>query len=226
MVVYGAWGGGSYSIRITSTCVSPTPYPTQNPTPYPTAYPTAYPTSNPGPCGVYKSDSRDGYLNQGQAAVYAYAIPSDSRSKIEWSLTSSSSSSGGDTPVIIASADNPEVKSSSSSGSSSFDLYVLKDCNPRTSTCSTRYFSRGPNSYVSINAPTTGSIYYVMIYASSGSATYHLKMNSYKCTSGSNPIAMSSPETSTMEANGGQDTGSGSDISPPTADFVETEGAQ
>ncbi len=202
MAVYGSSGSGSYSLRVTSVCSTPTPYPTRTPTPY--------------PCGVYKTDSRQGYLNQGQAAVYGYSIPSDGRSKIEWTMTSTGSQSGGNTPIIAASVGDKASVSSTSSSTSLFDLYISKDCNPKTSGCTTRYYSRGPNSYVSVASPSTGSIYYVMVYARSGSGTFDLKMNSFKCT-GSSPIIASASSV--------QDMGSGSEVTPPTAEFVISEGA-
>jgi hypothetical protein len=214
LMVYGSSGSGSYSLRITSSCSNPTPYPTQT----------------PAPCGVYKTDSRQGFLNQGQAAVYGYSIPSDSRSKIEWSMTSSGSSNGGDTPIIAASTGDTSIESTSSSGSSTFDLYILKNCNPKNSQCRTQYYSRGPNSYVSIANPSTGSIYYAMVYARSGSGTFNLKMNSYKCTGGGViPMMTSSTGVTAMaaaESGGAEDTGVGSEVSPPTADIILSEGAE
>lgn len=203
LVVYGYSGGGTYSLRVTSYC----PYPT--PTPYPTTYPTP-----PTPCGVYKSDTRQGYLNQGQAAVYGYFIPSDGRSKIEWSM--SSSGSGGSTPVIVAS-DGMSVESSSYGNA--FDLYVFKDCNPKNSYCNTRHYSKGPNAYVSVAPPSSGSTYYAMVYARSGSGNYNLKMNSYKC-GGSTPIIVASAG---MDVTASDDTGSGAEVSAPSADFVILE---
>ncbi|WP_319578301.1 hypothetical protein [uncultured Methanospirillum sp.] len=201
MAVYGSSGSGSYSLRVTSVC----PNPTSNPTPVPTPY----------PCGVYRTDSRQGYLNQGQAAVYGYSIPSDGRSKIEWTMTSTSSPSGGNEPIIAASVGDTAALSSSSSATSLFDLYIFKDCNPKTTGCSTRYYSRGPNSFVSVASPSSGSIYYVMVYARSGSGTFDLKMNSYKC-SGSAPIIASASSV--------QDMASEPEVSAPTAEVVLSEG--
>jgi len=206
LVVYGYSGSGSYSLRVTSNC----PYPT--PTPYPTPYPT--------PCGVYKSDTRQGFLNQGQAAVYGYYIPTDGRSKIEWSMTSSG---GGSTPIIVASAG--QSVESSSYGSSTFDLYVFKDCNPQNSYCNTRYYSYGPNAYVSVAPPSSGSTYYVMVYARSGSGNYNLKMNSYKC-GGTTPIIVASAgmdATMSTASAASDDTGSGSEVSAPSAEIVISE---
>jgi len=211
-VVYGNTGSGSYSLRVQQSCSNPTPRP------------TPYPTITPAPCGVYKSDSRDGFLYQGQAVVYGYSIPSDSRSKIDWTMTSSGSPQGGDTPVIIASAGNPTVDRSSSSGGSTFDLYVFKDCNPKKLRCSTRYYSYGPNSHITIPSPSTGSIYYVMIYARTGSGNFHLKMNSYKCTSGDDPIIMASAGGATMASASADSTVLESDVSSPIADFITIEG--
>jgi|GEM_PF-632038 len=222
IMVYCYSGDGSYSLRVSSTCPGPQPVP---PTIIPTPYPTPYP---PTPCGVYKSDTQTGFLRQGQAAVYGYYIPTDGRSKIEWSM-SSTGSCGGNTPIIAASINGASVDSSSCSGSSTFDLYVFKNCNPKNSYCNTRYYSYGPNSYVSITPPASGATYYVMVYARSGNGNYNLKMNSYKC-SGNTPIIVASSadagtpfSTASVET---EDTGSGSEVSAPTADFVISGGSQ
>jgi len=212
LMVYGTTGSGSYSLRVSSYCSQPTPYPTSTPT--------------PSPCGVYKTDSRTGFLNQGQAAVYGYSIPSDTRSKIEWSMTSSGSCGGDNTPVIVASAGNPSIESTDCQGSSTFDLYVFKDCNPKNSRCTTRYYSNGPNSYVSVASPSTGSTYYVMVYARSGSGTFALKMNSYKCQSGDGPIPMAVSGVNTQASAVTQNNGPESEVSPPAADFILAEGAE
>jgi hypothetical protein len=213
LMVYGASGSGSYSLRITTSCSTPTPYPTKTP----------YPTQTPDPCGVYKTDSRQGFLNQGQAAVYGYSIPSDSRSKIVWSMTSSSSQSGGDTPIIIASVGDASTDTSASKGTSVFDLYVFKDCNPKNSQCSTRYFSRGPNSYISVANPSTGSIYYVMAYARSGSGTFTITMNSYKCTGDDTPIIAASADSVSLVSSEGKEIEPVNEVSAPDAEFVISE---
>ena len=132
-----------------------------------------------------------------------------------------SSSGGGSTPIIVAS-DGPSVESSSYGNT--FDLYVFKDCNPKNSYCNTRYYSYGPNAYVSVAPPSSGSTYYVMVYARSGSGNYNLKMNSYKC-GGTTPIIVASAgmeAASSMSAASAasDDTGSGSEVSAPAADFV------
>lgn len=214
IIVYGYSGSGTYSFHVTSNCQQPTP----------TRTPTPYPTSNPGPCDVYKTNTQQGALNQGQAAVYRYSIPSDGRSKIDWSMTSTGSCSGSDTPVIIASVDAAQNQADACIGSSTFDLYIFKDCNPKTSRCTTNYYSYGPNSYAAINSPSIGSIYYVMVYARSGSGTFNLKMNSYKCSGGDTPIiAASSGGTSQISASS-QDasTVSAPEVPAPTAEFVQS----
>ncbi|MFH0966544.1 MAG: hypothetical protein V1862_02510, partial [Methanobacteriota archaeon] len=216
LMVFGYSGSGTYSLRVTTNCQQPTP--TFTPTPYPTW--TPYPTQTSTPCGVYKTDTRQGYLNQGQAAVYGYSIPSDTRSQIEWSMTASGSSTGGDVPIIAASVGDAPAASSSSSGSPTFDLYIFKDCNPRNSRCNTNYYSYGPNSHVSITSPSTGSVYYAMIYARSGSGTFTMNMKSYKCTGGDTPVI---PMSVSAESAG--DSSSGSEVTAPTAEFILSDGA-
>ena len=147
---------------------TPKPTPTQFPT-YPPTFPvtwTPVPTRTPDKmCGIYKTDTQSGSLKTGQARVYGYYIPSDGRSKIEWTL--------------------------STYGSRYFDMYVCKDCNPKNSACSAQYSSIGPDPSITIDRPVTGSIYYVMIYARKGSGPYNLNMKSYKCQ-GDTPIIVAS----------------------------------
>lgn len=207
LVVYGHSGSGRFTLRVNSQC------------PYPTPFPTPFPT----PCGVYRTDTQTGYLSQGQAAVYGYYIPTDGRSKIEWSL--SSSSSGGGSPIIVASDGGPSIESFG--GSSAFDLYIFKDCNPRFSYCNTRHYAYGPNAYVSVAPPSSGSTYYAMIFARSGSGNFNLKMNSYKCGTGGGdtPIVAASAGMES-QMTGAEDTGSGSQVSAPSAEFVLSGGSQ
>jgi len=219
LMVYGYSGTGTYSLRVSSYCPQPT-------TPYPTSQPTPYPT----PCGVHKTDNRQGFLNQGQAVVYAYSIPSDGRSKIDWTMSSTGSCPGETTPVIIASAGESIDSAASCTGSSTFDLYVFKDCNPNNSRCNTQYHSYGPNSYVSVANPSSGSTYYVMINARSGSGTYNLKMNSYKCSGGggNTPIIAASMDEGFLTGvgqTGIEDTASGTEVSSPDAQFISSGSA-
>lgn len=217
LMVYGYSESGSYSLRVISNCESPTPTPSQAPYHNPSTIP---------PCGVQKTDTRQGSLNQGQAAVYGYSIPNEGRSNIEWSMTSSGTCNNSDTPVIIATAGDSSTDRSSCTGNSGFDLYIFKDCNPKDTDCNTKYYSKGPNSYASVTAPSSGSIYYAMVYARSGSGTYNLKMNSYKCTveqQDKNTIIIptSTHVTAASEtSNGARDTGSESEVTAPTAQFV------
>ena len=192
----------------------PTPHTTEPPIWYPTPRPTQNPPSPQTPCGIYKTDTQSGYLRTGQAAVYGYYIPPDGRSRIEWSMSSYGSCDNGNVPIIPAESDMVSGDNSICKGSSTFDLYVFKDCNPKDSYCKTRYYSSGPNSYISINSPSTGSIYYVMVYARNGIAGYNLIMNSYKC-SDNTPVIVASAESGK-----GKDTGSGPEVSAPPADFV------
>ncbi|PKL59538.1 MAG: hypothetical protein CVV33_07305, partial [Methanomicrobiales archaeon HGW-Methanomicrobiales-4] len=87
----------------------------------------------------------------------------------------------------------------------------------------------GPNSHVSVASPSTGSIYYAMVYARSGSGTFTMTMKSYKCSSGDTPIiaaissAVSGVDTQSLA--GTDDTGSGSEVSAPEAEFTLSEEA-
>lgn len=211
VVVYARSGSGTAYVTADSNCF-PGPSPTVVPPPY------------PGPCSPYKTVDRSGYLYAGQAAVYGYYIPTDGRSQIEWTLTGSS---GGNTPIIVSSMGS-QVFTGGSWYNPNFDIYIFKDCNPQYSYCYTNYYANGPNAYVSVANPQRGSTYYVMVYARSGSGTYNLRMNSYKCYGDTPIIVASAPiyaaSTSITYASAG--TGSGSDtavtssVAAPTAEFV------
>ncbi|NLV28057.1 MAG: hypothetical protein GXY48_12985 [Methanomicrobiales archaeon] len=209
VVVYARSGSGTAYVTADSNCHPPGPVPTPYP-PYPT------------PCSPYKTVDRSGYLYQGQAAVYGYIIPNDGRSQIEWTVTGSGS---GSTPIIVSSMGSQVF---SSHYGPNFDVYVFKDCNPQYYYCNTNYYANGPNPYVSIANPQRGSIYYVMVYARSGSGTYNLRMNSYKCFGDTPIIVASAPVYASTSYSGFESAGSGtgydtavsSSVAAPTADFV------
>lgn len=216
VVVYARSGSGNAYVTADSNCFPPAPYPT----PVPPVPPY------PSPCSPYKTVDRSGFLYPGQAAVYGYYIPTDGRSQIEWTLTGS----GGNTPIIVSSMGG-QVFSGSSSFSPNFDVYVFKDCNPQYSYCNTNYYAQGPNAYVSVSNPGRGSTYYVMIYARSGSGTYNLRMNSYKCFGDTPIIVASAPIYASTAAAGyesagtgaGVDTAVSSSVAAPTAEFVSIQ---
>ncbi|MFH0966093.1 MAG: S8 family peptidase [Methanobacteriota archaeon] len=214
---------------------TPTPYstpivtrtPTSTPTPYPTLIVTRTPTPTPKPysteqptnlCGIYKKDTKTGFLMQGQATVFGYYIPADGRSKIEWTMNSFGSSGIGKGLDKNDKFDKKSEYRYISKGSSSFDLYLFKDCNPKYSYCYGEKYSYGPNSYVSITNPIAGSTYYAMVYARSGSGTYNLQANSYIC-SGNTPIIAASAQ-SVRYSSGADNSGTGPAVSAPTAEFV------
>lgn len=150
--------------------------------------------------------------------VFGYYIPADGRSSIEWSMNSYGSSGVGKGLDKIDKSGKNAGFSFASKGSSTFDLYVFQDCNPKNSYCTVKKYAYGPNSYVSIPFPTTSSTYYVMVYARSGSGTFNLQANSYKC-SGNTPIIAASAQT-VRYSSVVEDSGPGSEVTAPTAEFV------
>ena len=198
---------------------APTPaYPTPTVTRTLTQVPTPYPTQQSGnPCGIYKKDTRTGALRQGQATVYGYYIPDDGRSSIEWSMNSYGSSGVGKGLDKNDNSDKKAGYSFVSKGSSTFDLYIFKECNPVYRYCTVKKYSYGPGSYVSIANPTAGSTYYAMVYARNGSGTFNLQANSYKC---SNTPMMGVSVQSVQDFPGSEDTGAGLDIPVPVAEFA------
>lgn len=184
----------------------------------------------PAPCNPYKTVDRSGFLYQGQAAVYGYYIPDNGRSQIKWAL--SGSESCGDTPIIMATSQDQVISQSSQyTGSycgNNFDIYVFKNCNPRDSYCSTNYYANGPNAYVSISNPSSGSTYYVMVYARGDSGTYNLQMNSYLCSDDTPIILASAPIVIASETGytwasimTSTDTPASTSIPAPLAEFVQ-----
>lgn len=172
VVVSARSGSGTAYVTADSNCIPPVPTPTPI-VPYPAL------------CSPYKTVDRSGYLYQGQAAVYAYYIPDDGRSLIDWTVTGSGFCE--DPPIIMGiSTDHsirPDLPVTRSDCGDIFDVYVFRDCDPQSSYCSTNYHARGPDAFVSIASPQRGSTYYVMVYAHRDSGIYNLRMNSYTCYS-------------------------------------------
>ena len=210
VVVYARSGSGNAYVTAETNCFPP------GPTPFPPSPPV------PVPCSPYKTVDRSGFLYPGQAAVYGYYIPPEGRSQIEWYLSGSGS---GSTPIIVSSMAGQVF---SGSFNPNFDIYVFKDCNPQYSYCNTNYYANGPNAYVSVSNPQRGSTYYVMVYARSGSGSYNLRMNSYKCLGDTPIIVASAPATvvsssvafSSAGAGSGLDTSVTSTVAAPSAEFI------
>lgn len=200
---------------------TPTPSPTVTFTPVPSV--TRTPTPNPAPtfppCGVYKRDIQSGFLRQGQAAVYGYYIPVDGRSKIEWSLSVSGACGNGQGLTTAVQAGGLQNMNNACAGSSVFDLYVCRDCNPQNSRCYASYYAYGPNAYTSVQQPSSGSTYFVMVYARSGNGVYTLRMNSYKCPRNT-PIIVASAEQG-IQMTGTESGSSAPSIPVPSAEFVK-----
>ncbi|WP_319578302.1 hypothetical protein [uncultured Methanospirillum sp.] len=170
VVVSARSGSGTAYVTADSNCVPPGPTPTPI-VPYPAL------------CSPYKSVDRSGYLYQGQAAVYAYYIPDDGRSLIDWTVTGSGFCE--ESPIIMSRSVDQNIRQdifeTRSDCGDIFDVYAFKECNPQDSYCSTNYHARGPDVFVSIASPQRGSTYYVMVYAHRDSGAYNLRMNSYTC---------------------------------------------
>jgi hypothetical protein len=115
--------------------------------------------------------------------------------------------------------DKNAVYSNVLSGTAVFDMYVCQDCNPRYSYCYAKYYSYGPNSYVSITPPKAGASYYVMVYARNGSGIFTLKANSYKCPGNGMNTASSFAERS--YASGSGESSTGTEIPVPPAQFIQ-----
>ncbi|PWR69616.1 S8 family peptidase [Methanospirillum lacunae] len=196
-----------------------TPTPTSTITKIPTQTQTPYPTNQPSNnCGIYKTDTKTNYLRQGQAMVFGYYIPEDGRSRIEWKMNSFGMSNPGKGSIKNDKNDKKSGYSFVGKDSAVFDLYICKDCNPKYSYCTAYRYASGSNSYVSITHPTAGSTYYALVYARSGSGTFNLQTNSYKCPD--NPPGITASAQSVADSSRSGDSGSNSDVQIPQAEFV------
>ena len=172
-----------------SEIIEPTPTPTPTPVPTPTPAPT--PTVPPAGSELYLEDIQYGYgsTTPGQSTVYQYRT-SGSRTAIEWYVQ----------PIGCDAYEPPVIMATSSSISSmrevypscdvDFDLYVYKNCDPRTSHCNALYadVSDGSGAYVGIPYPDTGAWYYVQVHNKHGSSPFHLIARSY--TGSDAPVIM------------------------------------
>jgi len=201
--------------------------PTQTQTPYPTPTITRTPTQNPTPnpteqpsnnCGIYKTDTKTSFLRQGQAMVLGYYIPAEGRSSIEWKMSSFGSTNAGKGFNKNDKYDKKTGYWYAGKDSTVFDLYICKDCNPKYSYCMANRYAYGPNSYVSITPPASGSTYYALVYARSGSGTFNLQANSYRCPGNSAGITASMQ--SVPDSQGAGDSGTGTNVPIPQAEFV------
>jgi hypothetical protein len=184
VLVQARSGSGTYVLYVTRQCPLPTPIttPTTTPTPTPTKtpVPTLTPTPTPtAPCSSpYISNEQTGLLNQGQTKVYAYRI-GGTRTYIEWILTGPC---GTTVPGSVFSL-SQAVNFRKTFCGPDFNLYVYKDCDPRTGWCPVLYTDtkRSSNAYIGIENPSAGSTYYVLVYAQESGGSYTLKSRSYQC---------------------------------------------
>jgi hypothetical protein len=175
VVVYAHSGYGQYQLNAYNTCNTPI-YPTVTPTTDP-----CYGNPNCGNtnCAPSASDVKTSTLSTGEANTYTYQITND-RNYIEWVL---SGSCGNDViPMAMMSTNEVSTLRTNNCGPN-FSLYIYKDCDPRSGTCSAikADTSSGSSKYVGITYPTTGSKYYALVYAKSGSGRYTLNARSYNC---------------------------------------------
>lgn len=192
VVVYAHSGYGQYQLNAINTCNTPVP---------PTVTPTTDPCNGNPNCGNTNcapsaSDVKTATLATGEARTYSYQTTSD-RNYLEWVLTGPC---GNDViPMAMMSADEVSALRTSNCGSD-FSLYIYKDCDPRSETCRATKAdtSSGSNKYVGITYPTTGSSYYALVYAKSGSGAFTLTTRSYNCQNDVIAMMDKKPEIVTM----------------------------
>lgn len=172
--VYARYGSGQYLLKSTSSCLVP-PSPLSDP-----CYGEPCCGGNCQPvCGPYKTDVKNGYLNQGQSATTGYYIPGD-RSYIEWILTGPCGEEI--IPMAMMSGGDISYLRTRYCGTD-FDLYIYQNHNPRPYGGYADYADTdsGSNAYVGVSYPRPGTTYYAQVYAKSGSGHYTLTCRSYTC---------------------------------------------
>jgi len=190
IAVFAQSGSGAYSIsevfgpKPTPTKVQPTPTKVQ-PVP-PTAKPV--PPTNPG---LYKQDIQSGNAVQGRSTVYSYMI-GGGRTAIEWYVQPASCNAYEPPVIMAASSSISSMRQPYPSCNVDLDLYVYKNCDPRTSRCNALYAdtSSGSGAYVAIPNPEIGAKYFAQVYAKRGSAPFRIISRSY--TEKDAPIIMMS----------------------------------
>jgi hypothetical protein len=202
VVVYAYSGFGQFQLDASNSCSSPVP-----PTPDP-----CYGNPNCGGtnCPPIATDLKTGYLNSGEAKTYKYQTAGD-RNYIEWIL----SGPCGDEVIPMAMMSTSVVSTMRTSYCGpDFSLYIYKDCDPRYRSCSATKAdtSSGSNKYVGITYPTTGSIYYALVYAKNGSGSYSLYARSYKCQDDVIVMMSQKPELVSMMS-------TATDVSAPVSVF-------
>jgi len=167
--VYAYNGFGQFTLDASNTCNTPPPYD------------PCYGNPNCGGtnCVIVGDNTKTGYLNAGEYKTYTYQITGD-RNYIEWILTGPCGQEI--IPMSMMSASEVSTLRSSYCGPD-FSLYIYKDCDPRYRGCRAvkADTSSGSYKYVGITYPTTGSRYYALVYAKSGSGSYTLHARSFKC---------------------------------------------
>lgn len=177
VVVFAHSGYGQFQTSATNTCN--TPAPTVLPTEVPQSEACVGNACTSTSCAPSATDVKTASLNPGEVKTYTYQISAD-RNYIEWVLTGPCASDV--IPMGIMSAKAVSSLRENSCGSA-YALYIYKDCDPRSQTCTATKAdtSDGSNKYVGITSPATGSKYYALVYAKSGSGSYTLTTRSYKC---------------------------------------------
>ena len=182
VVVQARSGNGKYFLTVTRQCTIPTPTRTPTPLPTITASPTPTPVITPTPQTPCSSPlittQKAGLLSEGQTQVYAYRIGGP-RTAAEWVLTGPC---GSLVPLTLFTTTQVASFQRTTCGPD-FDLYLYKDCDPRTRWCPAAYSDTrsGSNAYVSVQNPVSGSTYYALVHARDSGGSYTLTSRSYQC---------------------------------------------
>jgi hypothetical protein len=186
VVVQARSGNGKYLLTVTRECTIPTPTrtPTRTPTPLPTMTPSPTPTpvitpTPQNPCSSpLITSQKTGLLSEGQTRVYAYKIGGP-RTTAEWVLTGPC---GSLVPLTLFTTTQASSFQRAFCGPD-FDLYLYKDCDPRSRWCPALYSDTrsSSNAYISVQNPSSGSTYYALIHARDSGGAYTLTSRSYQC---------------------------------------------
>jgi len=182
VAVYALQGSGTYHLEASSVS-SPSPIPpTIKPVPIPTA-------PSPHPEIPYKVSIHKAVISPSHPNVHPYLV-SGERTYLEWILEPSDCTTSIDIPVVMMSTEAVSEMQSAVC-SLNLDVYVYKDCDPRSGQCTPIAFddSPSPYAYVGISYPQNKSRYYVLVRSVEGSGSYTLTSRSY-VQSDEQPVVM------------------------------------
>ena len=179
--VHAAKGPGRYRLNIDPSPASDTPSTTTVPTVQPTT-PQVQPTREESTTDLtepYKVSVQSGTISPNYPNVHSYLV-SGERTFLEWIVEPSDCTNPIEIPVVRLSDQDVNALQSATC-SLNLDMYVYKDCDPRSYQCTpvATDESASPYAYIGIADPLNKSRYYVLVQSAEGSGAYTLTSRGY-----------------------------------------------